>query len=481
MTIVVRAVKSARLVALVALLWLHMVDVTGGDVVVLVEEKQTEAETGTAAPNFGREMLQQEFLLNYTSFNHGSYGACPKKVLDFQNSLRLQQEQQPDPWMRVRYLQYINATRRKLAEYVQATTPEQAETLVLVESASTAVNSIMRSMQWKQGDIILYFDVAYGMVKNTAKWLQAEYSDSSSDSDSDDNGIQIVEVPVHFPISEETASSAFTVPLKQALDQLQAKHPLLEHLRLVVLDHIVSAPAVKEPIDELAQMIKNYAPHCFVLVDGAHAMGQVKTLNLSAMSNVDAYLSNGHKWLYSPKGSAFLWVNQSSVVNNLFPQPTVISSANPLGTSLSQRYSYVSSRDYTAFIAMQKAIDFRRYVGGEDAIYHYCRTLAVQAKGYLMDLWKVDAMAPNSMEEFMINILLPEAIHTQEMATELMNYLLREHQMYIRIAYHGPSGILYTRLSSQIYLEMDDFVKLGDLVLQFCSSIGQAKTVASEA
>jgi hypothetical protein len=105
----------------------------------------------------------------------------------------------------------------------------------------------------------------------------------------------------------------------------------------------------------------------------------------------------------------------------------------------------------------------------------------VQAKGYLMDLWKVDAMAPNSMEEFMINILLPEAIHTQEMATELMNYLLREHQMYIRIAYHGPSGILYTRLSSQIYLEMDDFVKLGDLVLQFCSSIGQAKTVASEA
>jgi selenocysteine lyase/cysteine desulfurase len=64
------------------------------------------------------------------------------------------------------------------------------------------------------------------------------------------------------------------------------QHQLLENLRLVILDHIVLAPAVKEPIDELTHMIKDYAPHCFVLVDGAHAMGQVKTLNLSSMSNV---------------------------------------------------------------------------------------------------------------------------------------------------------------------------------------------------
>ena len=166
-------------------------------------------------------------------------------------------------------------------------------------------------------------------------------------------------MPVQFPISEETASAAFAVPLKQALDQLQAKHQL-KNLRLVVLGLVVSAPgAINEPIDELAQMIKDYAPHCFVLIDGAHTMGQVQTLHFSAMSNVDAYLSNGHEWLYSPKGSAFLWVNQSSVVNNLFAQPTVISSANPLGTSLLQRYSYVSSREYTAFFATQKAIDFR--------------------------------------------------------------------------------------------------------------------------
>jgi isopenicillin-N epimerase len=35
-------------------------------------------------------------------------------------------------------------------------------------------------------------------------------------------------------------------------------------------------------------------------------MGQID-LNITDLG-VDFYVSNGHKWMYSPKGSAILWV-----------------------------------------------------------------------------------------------------------------------------------------------------------------------------
>jgi hypothetical protein len=77
------------------------------------------------------------------------------------------------------------------------------EMSVLLESASTAVNSIMRSMEWQLGDIIMYSDVAYGMVKNTAAWLQEK------------KNIEIIIVHVQFPrIHEEVESRAFTDPLE---------------------------------------------------------------------------------------------------------------------------------------------------------------------------------------------------------------------------------------------------------------------------
>lgn len=423
---------------------------------------------GSPTPLFGHNLLLKEeesggeFLLEYTNFNHGSFGACPKRVLNYQSYLRLLQEQRPDPWMRNQYKELINETRRQIADYVKAPAVDDGDTgILLVESASTAVNSIMRSLQWHPGDIILYFSVTYGMVKNTAKWLEQQ------------EGIEIVQVPVKFPIAAKNATRAFTDPLLKVLQQLKETSKI-QRLRLAIIDHIASVPAVREPVSECAHMIKKFNSECFVLVDGAHAMGQVQNLNLHDLRPMDAYLSNGHKWLYSPKGSAFLWVNES-VVTRLFPEPTVISSANTIGaTSLSERYSYVSTRDYTATIAMSKALEFRNNVlGSDDAIYDYVHTLAMDAKAHLLTVWNATAIVPNSLEDFMINIELPKAIMSIAMGNALKAWLLDEHNIYMLALYDEGSDMFYTRLSSQVYLELSDFVRLGALVLDFTVLQGQ--------
>ena len=446
------------------------------DLLATATEKNEDGNVQTSMPKFGKHLRQSEFLLNYTNFNHGSFGACPKSVLAYQSALRLQQEQQPDVWFRRQYRLLINETRSKVAAYVGLSSSssslassedenQDADGLVLVESASTAVNSILRSFPFGAGDILVMFSVAYPMVKFTAQWLADQYQ------------VQVVQVPVSFPITQQEGDDAFLKPMQQTLDQL-ASQGSLSRLRMVVLDHIVSTPAVKEPIQELAALIKSYQGDCFVLVDGAHVVGQVRSLDLTQLGgegrNIDAYLSNGHKWLYSPKGSAFLWVNPTSgFVTDTFPEPTVISSTNPVdaGTSLQERYMYISTRDYTAFLSLNAAIDFRQVVlGGEDAVYDYCRNLALSAKHYLMELWEVQAMVPDEMEEFMINIGLPVGIDSIEMGKALMEHLQTQHGIYMLALYDGPSGRFYTRLSAQVYLELQDFQRLGILVLDFVNN-----------
>lgn len=413
-----------------------------------------EASNVIATP-FGHKLLREEFLLNYTNLNHGSYGACPRSVLECQSLLRIQQEQQPDPWMRSKYLELLKGVREEVARYVNADDPEN---LVLVESASTAVNSILRSSAWMPGDVILYFSVAYGMVKNTARWL------------SNHAGVEIVEVPVEFPISDGAESESFATPLECSLRQLQEQNKS-NRLKYAILDHIASLPAVRLPIRELAIMIKEFSPHAFVLVDGAHSLGHLPNLDVQQLGPIDAYLSNGHKWLYSPKGSAFLWVN-ASWSSSVFPEPTVISSQNgPETTSLADRFSYTGTRDYTSMLSMSAALEFRQRLEGDSGIYAYVRNLALSARRYLLNLWNVTALTPESMEDFMFNICLPT--NDFKVALDLQKHLLNDHGIYIVVAKEPTSGMVFTRLSAQVYLEMSDFVRLGNAVLQYESQTFQ--------
>lgn len=282
----------------------------------------------------------------------------------------------------------------------------------------------------------------------------------------------------------------------------------LDRLKVAVLDHIVSIPATKLPIQKVTQMIRQYtstnassslSSSPFILVDGAHAWGQVPPSEISDLlqeydrqtadsQHIDAYLSNGHKWMYSPKGSAVLWVHPSRITP-VFPEPTVISSENSMphcstldgnnndvendnGDPLYHRFIYTSTKDYTALLSLSAAMDFRDDVlGGDEAIHTYIRTLAMQAKAYLMSLWETPIpMAPNEMEEYMINVVLPiskDDKDKKEVGVALQRYLYDTHDMYVVIAEEPSSGLIYTRLSAQVYLEMSDFERLGKAVMDF--------------
>src|SRR5512141_2899712 len=80
--------------------------------------------------------------------NHGSFGACPKAILQKQSDLRLALEREPVDFF-VRALPGLLArARAALAEFVGA----DGDDLALVPNATAGVNAVVRSLALERGD-----------------------------------------------------------------------------------------------------------------------------------------------------------------------------------------------------------------------------------------------------------------------------------------------------------------------------------------
>lgn len=229
-----------------------------------------------------------------------------------------------------------------------------------------------------------------------------------------------------------------------------------------------------------------------VLIDGAHAPG-VLDIFVEEIG-CDYYTGNCHKWLYCSKGSAFLWVAKSiyqsippNCTENMHPQPIVISSTGKhdfLG-----RFEYTGTRDYVAFCAMDAAFRFiDEKLSGMTKMREYCSLLLQEGCQYLVKEWRTGLLVPLSMNGFMANVILPTT--SRALLLDVQQKLLQEHhitmvfeQVPARKEYspalteikstsptielfsaEGEGKIFFIRISSQVYLEFSDFVKLNRAV-----------------
>lgn len=394
---------------------------------------------------FGHELRKKKFLManGFTNLNHGSYGTVPSPVADVQHSYFLEQEAYPDTWFRVNYFTYVNQSREMLAKYVNASSVDD---LVLVENASAAMNSILRSIALTKGDKIMLLSTAYGMVKETLQWLV------------DTVGIELVVVPVTFPMANSEQ-------LLSAVQTALIQHP---DIKVSIFSHISSMPSLIEPIKEMTALVRELATSSLVVIDGAHAPGQLD-IDVTDLK-VDFYLGNCHKWLYAPKGTAFLWTAPSQQQGEESPQrspePVVISSSGK--HDYVGRYAYTGTRDYTHFASLPAAMAFRDYLGGDVAIMSYCRTLAADAAGLLVQMWGTELLVPLNMTSFLFTVILPTTdVDAVAYAQSTMDH--QYHIYFVYDQYTDPSTgntLLFTRLSAQVYLELSDFRRFAELMPQ---------------
>eukprot|EP00928_Gymnodinium_smaydae_P064654 TRINITY_DN47936_c0_g1_i1.p1 TRINITY_DN47936_c0_g1~~TRINITY_DN47936_c0_g1_i1.p1 ORF type:complete len:469 (-),score=79.21 TRINITY_DN47936_c0_g1_i1:9-1280(-) len=386
--------------------------------------------------------LLHHFVLspNYTNLNHGSYGASPKAVLDAERRWQLQMEANPDHWFRSADADglagSLDVVRARLARYIGASDPQD---LVFVDGASAGVNAVLRSIRLPPSSAILYLNTAYQMVKNTVRYVHEH-----------DQLEKPLEVPIDIPSSDDDVVAA----VERALEA----NPTV---RLASFSHITSVPAIILPVKRLVRACHNRG--VLVLIDGAHALGQIP-IDVEDIG-ADFYVANGHKWLYSPKGSAILWANRSK---QSLIHPNVINYEGQGATPFQLQFEYTGTKDYSAFLAMSDAMDFRRAVlGGDDRIMTYMHTLASAGGSVLAEAWRTEKLTSDTQIGAMVNVRMPdEAVHCCDL--NFSGALLSEYGTFVPV--YPWKGQCYVRVSCQVYNELSDFAMLAQAVLKLLRS-----------
>ncbi|MCI0518660.1 MAG: aminotransferase class V-fold PLP-dependent enzyme [Chloroflexi bacterium] len=295
--------------------------------------------------------MKDQFLLDpeVVFLNHGSFGACPRPVMEAYQAWQRRLERQPVLFLGRQLNGLLAQARQPLADYLHTA----AENLVYIPNATYGVNLIARSLDLQPGDEILTSDHEYGACAYAWEFVCSK------------TGARLVKVPLPLP----------ALPPEEMADLLWAASTT--RTRLIFLSHITSPTALRLPVEEICRRARQTG--ILTLVDGAHAPGQIP-LNLDALG-ADFYTGNCHKWLLSPKGAAFLYTRPE---RQALVEPLVVSwgyHAAPettAGSPYLDLLQWTGTHDPAAALAVPAALDFMQ-AHRWPAVQRECQALLARA------------------------------------------------------------------------------------------------------
>jgi len=368
--------------------------------------------------------------------NHGSFGACPRAVLEAQQRLRRQMEREPVRFFLREMQPLLDASRRTLAELLGA----DFRNLVFVRNATSAVNAVLRSLRFSPGDELLLTDHAYNACRNVVHFVAGR------------TGAQVVTAPVPFPVESED----------QVVEAIIAR--VGERTRLAMLDHITSPTAVIFPIERLVRELDRLGVD--TLVDGAHAPGMVP-LEIERIGAA-YYTGNCHKWLCAPKGAGFLYARPDRQAEL---QPPVISHGFntdwPGRPRLHVDFDWTGTDDPTPSLCVGEAIRFLSSLTGDglEGLMRRNHQLAVEGRRVLCETLALAAPCPEAMLGSMAAVCLPDAAGAAtppHLIDPLQTRLLEKVGIEVPVfGWPAPPRRLL-RISAQAYNNLAQYERLAD-------------------
>ncbi|KAL8614549.1 hypothetical protein ACOMHN_049849 [Nucella lapillus] len=273
---------------------------------------------------FGPSFKKHHFLLeeDCTFLNHGAFGAVLKEALKAAQEWQQYAERQPLRFFDREIFSHLVHVTRRLAKFVGCDPCD----LVLTTNATTALNSVLRSLKFSPGDVIVCFNVTYGAVKKLLRCLCEE------------TGAVLREVPITLPV-------ASPIQIVEAVEAAVSEGGV----KVMVVDHVPSNLPIVLPLQQLTALCHRRGVQ--VLVDGAHALGQLH-LDLQSL-DADYYVSNAHKWFCGPKGAAFLYVRKE-----LQPSIHPLLVSHGYGSGFNSEFIWRGLDDYSPFLALHTVLDF---------------------------------------------------------------------------------------------------------------------------
>lgn len=369
--------------------------------------------------------------------NHGSFGACPRSVQQYQQTLRDRIERQPVEFY-VRDLEaFLDDARQTLADYINCPVND----LAWVPNITSGVNAVIRSLRFAPGDELLLSNHEYNACRNAFEFVAQR------------DGAKVVVADVPFP--------------SQGFDEAHnaIMSAVTERTRIVILDHVTSQTGLIMPLDTLIPALRERGIQ--TLIDGAHAPGMID-LDLMALG-ADYYTANCHKWICAPKGAGFLYV-RPELQGDI--RPTVIShGANSKRTDRSKfliEFDWPGTWDPTAVLCVPEALRaLESYLpGGWPAVRDHNHQLAVAGRELLCEALGIAPPCPAEMLGSLACVPLPDSSGPPPTSSlygdPLQDKLLQRWNIEIPIIPWPAHPKRLIRISAQLYNELSHYELLAN-------------------
>jgi isopenicillin-N epimerase len=356
--------------------------------------------------------------------NHGSFGACQKEVIKIQYRYRELMEREPVYFMTYLLEGLLDESRDELAKLIRA----DQDGLVFLTNATTAVNTVLNSIRLKAGDELIITNHGYNACNNAVRYYAKI------------RRLKVKVLNIPFPIESE----------EEIITGLQRM--ITNKSRFILIDHITSPTALKLPLEQIVKICSDSGID--IMVDGAHSVGMIP-LDIKKLG-VQYYTSNCHKWLFAPKGSAFLYVREDKR-DNIYP--LIIS--HGLNSERRDRsrfhllFDWTGTQDFTPYICIKSAIRFANTIRGSiDNLMKENHQRVLVGRDILLESLKIKKPAPDYMLGSMASIILPQVFGKFDKVdlqnrTHLQRILFEKYHIEVPVIKFNDR--LIVRISAQVY------------------------------
>ena len=384
--------------------------------------------------------------------NHGSFGATPRAVLASQDRLRAQMEAEPIRFFVEEFDDLMDISRRALADFVGCNWTDIAPILNATVAVATVVESLVDSGYIAPGDEILINEHEYPACQNNIRRAARRA------------GAHVLTSSIPFPCPTPAAAA------EAILSKVTSK------TRLVLVSHVTSPSGLILPVRSIVEELNGRG--ILSLVDGAHAPGMVPDLDITSLKP-SFYTANCHKWICSPKGSAFLYVRED-LQRDIRPLALSNNAEKPKPgrPQFLTEFDFQGTADYTSFMSIPAAISFMNALlpGGFAAVMKHNHELCISGRNLICNKLSITPPAPDEMIGSISTMILPDwmgpvpqRITKYHDATQ--DDLLHRYGIQVPLWGIPTSPARYMRISAQLYNTLEQYEYLASCLLDLHKSL----------
>ncbi|NUO90371.1 MAG: aminotransferase class V-fold PLP-dependent enzyme [Dermatophilaceae bacterium] len=364
-----------------------------------------------------RRDIADQFELDpaLTHLNHGAFGAVPRSVREAQDRARARIERAPMRAFRDELAAALAGAREQAAAFLGLPTDSTA----LVRNVTEGVGVVLQGLGIGPGDDVVVSNHGY----LTAGW-SAEARGAT---------LRRAEFPVDADPGKVTAAIAAAVT---------------DRTRLVIVDQITSPTALLLPVAEVAAAVAPVP----VLVDAAHVPGALPGLDVEDLG-VAFWAGNLHKWAYTPRAAAALWV-AADRRENLRPLVTSWSHGLPFP----ERFDLQGTVDHSAWVAVPDGLEAWASLGGWEQVERNAGLLLRGAEHVRAALGTDSPLGGIPAAPCLRLVALPERVATTTESADALWHRLYAAGFVVPPVAFGGRG--YLRLAAAPYNDEDDYQRL---------------------